>query len=312
MKLSHLARPCLVIALAACGGDPEPSPVDSGIIDDLAVIPETPEGAIRIDFPEQIIAPGADVMTCFYTEAFGEDTFVGAADEFQGNRGHHLLLFKPLAGKPAGTVEDCTDEASMATFFPSIFTRNFAGGDVPEGYAVKLPAGSQLVIQQHYVNPMTKPLRVRDAVMLHTVEAAAVTEELSFFALTDVSFEIPPQVSEHTVEIDCEPVEDVEMLMFGPHMHEWGERMGISLSRDAGATWETVHEVPAWDVTFRDLPPVGRLFDAPLVVGPGDTLRVSCTFSNTLDEPLGFPKEMCAYYGYFLSPSGAPSWICSD
>lgn len=299
--------------LAACGGDDgqDSKTTDPAVLDDLATIPETPANSMRIDFPEQVIESGDDRMTCFYPEPTDAEYFVQGADAYQGDYGHHLLLFKSILDKPAGTVEDCTDEAAMASFLPNIFTSEFAGGQIPDGYAVRVPAGTHIVLQQHYVNTTAKPIRVRDAVFLHKTDAASVQHELGFVAMTDVEFEIPAKTTGQKVSVECSPAEDdTQILLVGPHMHEHGERITLEKSSDGGATWEMVQDVAEWDPSFRDLPPVQRWFDAPLVIDTTDKLKVTCTFGNAAAQPVGFPQEMCAYYGYFLTPKSAPSWIC--
>jgi hypothetical protein len=317
--MTHLTHALIALALATgCdGGAPPPAMTsDSGapldlVRDDLAVIPDITDGSIRIDVPEGVIPPGGDAMNCFYTEPFEEDVWVSAAEEYQGENGHHLLVFRPIMPKPPGIVEDCRDPAVMATFLPSIFANNFAGGALPDGYAVFIPAGTQLVIQQHYVNVTTGPLRVRDAFIMRTVDASEVEVPLSFYALTDVKFEIAPR-AEETVQFECQPNEDgMQMVMFGPHMHEWGTTTRLDLSRDGGESWELLHGVDDWEASYRDLPPVLRRFDSPLVLNESDRVRVSCTFENDLAEPLKFPQEMCAFFGYFISPTENTHWICT-
>jgi hypothetical protein len=306
---------CAICAftLVACGGDDgeEPSGSDPAVLDDLAEIPATPGDVYRIDVPERIVEAGADSMFCFYPPATDAEYYVQTADAYQGEYGHHLLLFRTIAPKEVGTLEDCTEASAMATFLPNIFTSEFAGGTLPDGYAVKVAAGTRIVLQQHYVNTTSKPIRVRDAVFLKKVPKESVQYEVGFAAMTDTGFEIPAKSSGIDVPIECTPPEDdTKLLLLGPHMHEWGEKIRLEKSSDGGTSWEMIQDVPEWDATFRDLPPVQRLFDSPLVLNQSDKLRVTCTFMNDQSQPLKFPQEMCAYYGYFLSPSGNSSWIC--
>lgn len=303
----------LAFALAGCGGDDgeEPKTGDPAVLDDLAEIPATPADVYRIDFPERIVEAGADSMFCYYPEPTDAEYYVQAADAYQGEYGHHLLLFSSILPKEVGTIEDCTEASSMATFMPNIFTSEFAGGTLPDGYAVKVPASTRIVLQQHYVNTSPKPIRVRDAVFLKKVPLESVEHQVGFAAMTDTNFEIPPKSSGVEVPIECSPPEDgVQLLLLGPHMHEWGQSIRLEKSSDGGSSWEMIQDVPEWDATFRDLPPVQRLFDSPLVLDQTDKLRVTCTFGNDQAQPLTFPQEMCAYYGYFLSPSGKAAWIC--
>jgi hypothetical protein len=103
----------------------------------------------------------------------------------------------------------------------------------------------------------------------------------------------------------------MQMVMLGPHMHEWGTHIELDLSRDDGATWELLHGVADWDGSYRDLPPVLRRFGDPLILDTTDRVRVSCSYDNDLAEPLDFPKEMCAFFGYYISPAQNSHWICA-
>lgn len=288
--------------------------VDTGpapIVDDFAVMPEPAEGHWIIEFPEQIIASGADIMTCLYLEPTTEPMWVRKATEHQGENGHHLLLFEAVVEREAGAIVDCTSEASMASLMASIFTENFAGGDLPEEYAVEIPVGTQLVVQQHYVNATLNDLRVRDAMVLETVAAETVETPLNFFALTDLTFNVPNDLAEHSTELNCTVPEDgIEVLLFGPHMHEWGTHLEIERV-DVEGNVTMLHEVAEWRADYRDLPPVQKYFDDPLVLNAGETIRLSCSWINDLERDLRFPNEMCATYGYFISPSGE-NWICAE
>ena len=289
-------------------GDTSAGPIT---IDDFATIPEPREGDWQIDFPERTIDSGADIMACLYLEPTQQDIWVRAAHEYQGQNGHHLLLFQAVVQRPAGTIADCTSEESMASLMASVFTDNFAGGALPEGYAVKVPAGTQLVVQQHYVNATVNNLRVRDAMVLETLPGEAVQTPINFFALTRLTFEVPNDRQEHSVEHNCTvPEDNTRILLFGPHMHEWGTHIEIE-KVDAAGVVHPLHQVEQWRADYRDLPPVARYFDDPLVLNASDTVRLRCTWSNDLDRSLRFPKEMCAVYGYFLAPSGQ-NWICAE
>lgn len=281
------------------------------IVDDFAVRPDADPADILVEFPEMIIESGADVMNCLFLEPLAEDTWVRKATEHQGDNGHHLLLFEAVAQRDAGTIIDCTSEASMAQLMASIFTENFAGGDLPDGHGVLVPAGTQLVVQQHYVNATMNQLRVRDFMVLETMQPEEVETPLNFFALTDLSFSVPNDLEEHSTELNCTVPEDgVQVLLFGPHMHEWGTHLEIERI-DGEGNVTTLHQVEEWRADYRDLPPVMKYFEEPLTLNASDTIRLRCTWINDLDRELRFPFEMCATYGYFIAPSGE-NWICAE
>ncbi|MBX2799144.1 MAG: monooxygenase [Myxococcales bacterium] len=89
-----------------------------------------------------------------------------------------------------------------------------------------------------------------------------------------------------------------------PHMHRLGQSITVTLDRADGPT-EAILSVPAWDFDWQRQ----YAFVDPVVVEPGDRLRVRCTWSNTREfrtsrgaspDPIdvgwgdGTSDEMCA------------------
>lgn len=84
---------------------------------------------------------------------------------------------------------------------------------------------------------------------------------------------------------------DLRLSSVGTHMHWVGRDMKISLERaepepeaDRPAT-ECLVQTPAWDFNWQR----GYRYDAPFeelpVIRTGDTLRMRCTYDNTMDNP---------------------------
>jgi hypothetical protein len=282
------------------------------IVDDLPTVPPLPEGAREYAFPEQIIPPGTEVQTCWFLDPEQADVYADALESYQGQYGHHMVLFYTAAPEPPGTVRDCTSIADMLTLLPAISSVNFGLEKFPEGMAIRLPAGTQLVVQQHYVNTSDKPIRVRDVMHLHLEAKEEVQTLAGFYGVSDVEFVLPPDpASEQEVTFECTVPRDMNLLMMGPHMHEWGVRFTAEVERPGEAPEEVVHVEP-WMAEFRDNPPVHEFGEtSPLRLAAGDILRTKCVFKNTSGAPLEFPSEMCATYGYYFpAPEGSEAWTC--
>ena len=311
------ALPILCLLAMACGTeatDPVAAEPDTnsanGVVDDLPTdIPELGDATL-MEFPEQLIESGTEVQNCLYMEPLEEEMFVSHFNAYQGQFGHHLLMFTSVIDKPPGTVAECGSEASMATLLPAVFASNFVPS-LPGGMAIRLAKGAQIVIQQHYVNTSLNTIRVADAVHLFKVPAADVTEEIGFYGLSDIGFKVPPGEGSKTLTFDCEVPRDLQLLIAGPHMHEWGTGYRASLVPQTGDPI-VLSEVGLWDADFRDVPPVSEFFSSRVEAKTGDVVRVECKFENDTDKNLQFPKEMCAVYGY-ISPATPtePNWICA-
>jgi hypothetical protein len=251
--------------------------------------------------PEAVIQPGEDKMFCIFGTYTGDDAGVHALDTFQNGYGHHLLLMGTTASAldfPDGTVADCSAEGdlSMADLEPLVLpTGGSVGGEwaeigvaLADGMAVKLDAGQRWVLQGHTINTTGEPLRVRDVARLTLLEEDAVETWAAPFVLNADDFTIPPGEA-HTLTFDCPVETDLTALYLTGHLHEWGtsfraEHVGVG----------TLYDIPEWDPSWRDAPPVERFDGAGYPLAAGDTLRTTCSWFNDTDEPLAFPTEMCA------------------
>lgn len=308
------------ISLASCSepdasGNEESSSDDgAAAMEDFPTAPAVPAGAREYEFPEQIIQPGAEVQNCIFLDPEEADIYATALESYQGVYGHHFVVFYTAAPEVPGTVRDCSTVADMLTLIPAISSVNFGLEKFPEGMAVRIPKGTQLVLQQHYVNTSDKPLRVKDIMHLHIKAKEEVETLAGFWGVSDITFELPPDGSEQVVEFDCVAPRDMKVLMAGPHMHEWGLRFQTSIVRqDGDGTPEVVVDVDPWLAEYRDNPPVKEFGEEhPLELKEGDIVRTKCVFKNTTDEPLAFPSEMCASYGYYFpAPNGSETWTCA-
>ncbi len=294
MRLLLVALPLLTLA---CGG--ESTPTKTGPIEDFAEPTPAPPGAIEFQLPEARIFPGSDIQYCHYLEPTTEDMYLKGFESFQGKNGHHLVLFRSVIPLEPGTVRECSSGADMAFLIPVITSVQFGLENFPEGMAIRVPKGSQLVLQQHYINTRTHSILVRDVARLLPVDRSEVQLLAGFFGISDIGFSIAPDNQDAVVDFDCRVPHDMKILLAGPHMHEWGR--SFSASFGPADALENIIDIPAWDASMRDAPPVKNWgVDAPLQLHEGDRMQTTCVFRNDTDEPLEFPKEMCATYGYFF------------
>lgn len=308
---------CLSLVLVLSAGC-WPSIDDGGPDEDAAVddfpesIPEPAAGVRVIELEEQVIEPGTEVQLCYFFEPEAADLYAKALASFQGKFGHHAVLFRSVAPEPAGTIRDCTSLADMVNLIPVISSINFGLESFPENTALKVAAGTQLVVQQHYVNTGDQPIRVRDVLHLTVLPKEEVKTLAGFYGLGSVDFNLPPDGGvEQIVELSCAAPRDMNILLMGPHMHEWGKRIVTEVLRPEGPPSEVIRVDP-WLAQYRDEPPVKEYsLEAPLVLKAGDVIHTTCVFDNTSDRELKFPSEMCATYGYYFpAPDGSEEWTC--
>jgi hypothetical protein len=306
-----------VLASTACeegDGTMDEMVAEDEVVDDLAEIPPKPDSDLVREYisAEQIVPPGTEVQTCYFLEPEEADMYARALTSFQGEYGHHFVLFSAAVPEAPGTVRDCTRIEDMINLIPAISSVNFGLEEFPPGMAIRIATGTQLVLQQHIVNTSEHPIRVRDGMHLELLKKEDVEILAGFYGISDVGFVLPPNEGvEQEVEFHCEVPRDMNLLLMGPHMHEWGVR--FSAAAGPADALEEIIRIDPWFAEYRDEPPVTEWgVDAPLRLQQGDLIQTTCVFNNTAGEDLEFPGEMCATYGYYYpAPEGSEAWTCA-
>ncbi len=300
MRLKLVVWGAAMAALgSACGAGEAPAPE---VRDVRVAIPEPDARYFDIVTPEVMIRAGGDQAFCLYLD-YSFDVDEGARNlvTLQGAGGHHIVVLTSAKPKPNGTLEECTDNASMKDIRPLVIP-----SELPEGHAVFMGKSGQLVLQFHYVNTTDKQLLVRDVARLEMVRAEDVSTWVGSFATTDALFDVHPGETEH-VAFDCSSQEDVDLLLVGGHLHEYGTRFELMVGPDTDHL-ESIYLVDPWYADFRDAPPVTLLRDNPLHLAKGTIVRTICDWNNPDDVDLQFPDEMCAAFGYVSGTKNA--WLC--
>lgn len=284
----------LVIAsvLVGCGGE-ETS-------DDVAE--PAPDKLMWESAPFEV--PAGETFTCFYTDVITDrELSVLSAAGVQGNGGHHVSLYYVDNHRKPGAF-DCTKLGEMQDWHFVVG----AGGEgndtddvatLPEGLAIKIPAGKQLLIQAHYINTTGAAFTQVDKLEVTFTDPKNVTAYASDFVVFNDAFEIPPMGS-LSVTSTCEVEQDLQLALLIGHMHEQGVHYRLESVNAEGESVEVLYE-EAWEAAFASHPPIRKYsMDAPLSIAKGTLLKQSCTWDNTTPQPLLFPTEMCIGFAYYF------------
>jgi hypothetical protein len=249
--------------------------------------------------------PAGDSSNCFYTGAHSPADFnVPSATAIQGPTGHHALIYYIDADRPVGH-HICSD-AEMVSWNQIIGASlvDGNGGEfqtgVPAGAAVKVPEGKQIVIQFHHVNTTGKPMMVDDSVTIKSLAASDVKFFINSWLMFDEQVELPAQAKTTRVT-ECTVDEDLDVITFAGHMHEWGTH--YTLER-LGAGAATLYDSD-WSPSYSSHPPlVTYTLDAPYKLAAGTLIRQTCVWDNNTPDVMTVPKEMCAAFAYYFPDHG--------
>lgn len=310
------------IQLVACGGNSgggssssHGAPSKDGTTHELT--PKSPATTdVVYTVPAQTIDPGTEKLFCTYLAPLEQQLVVTGFATTQARGGHHMVLYRALAQKPEGTVEDCSTGESMKNLMLALTQTGTqepgaSAIDFPPGNVVVLEPGTQFVTQSHYINTSDSPLVSNDTMTIHTTSAdPSSLTILNLFVASQIDFEIPANTEGYSARAGCTLDRDLKFLSLAPHMHEWGTRIDFSIG--TAAPLDSILSVSGWNAAMRDLPPI-TAFDKPDSghFTTGDSVELQCTWNNTETHSIAFPNEMCAVVGYFTSDASG-NVMCID
>lgn len=296
MNVKRLLVPVFALtSLSACTND------SGGTVDERVDLPPAPEHGRQFVLPEATVVPGEEKIYCWYTTLPDEqDVWVKEYQAYQGAGGHHVVGFITMEDEPDGTIVDCEAAESMAMWLPLLTPTSEGNFVLPAGYGVKIPGGSKLVFQSHYVNASEQPIRVADVVNIFYVDDTEIPgiTPAAPWGNTVLDFALPAGETK-TVGYECTAPSQMKLITLLGHMHEYGKAITIEVGPSGGAM-ETVYEVMEWKPEFRDKSPLREwAVEDPYVIEAGEVMHVSCTWTNDSPDEIRFPREMCASLSWF-------------
>lgn len=271
--------------------------------------------------PHEVVGAGPDDIRCFPVDpGFTADTWIGGTNVAPGDPRvvHHVIVYVdpdregikkvdasgsyPCFGGP-GTSQP----SLLVAWAPGVTPTSY-----PEATGLKVPAGAHLITQIHYHPIATtvldqtgfeikvlpyKPGYVAQIVLLGNAQSARGAIKLlpgPNDPPTGPAFLIPANVPDHVESMEVvipEKIDDIEippsqLLAAGAHMHWAGVDLKIDIERKAPREGQPAKEcllgTPKYDFNWQR----AYAYDEPLeslpVVGPGDKLRFTCKYDNTM------------------------------
>jgi hypothetical protein len=299
---------CLTL-LAGCSSSSPPAVEE---LPELKTVLEAkPANGYQVVLPiVRALQPGADTEMCTWTDLIVDhDVDVRAVQAFQTTGGHHVVLYTTTKTQPAGTTRVCSDD-DMATFRFSAGSGGegqYGKNEAPADLVYRVPAGSQIVLNHHYINATTQVRDAQSAMSIWLADPGMTYRLSGSLAIVDTSLKIPPGPS--TMDIHCTMPRDFKAWYLIPHMHAYGTR--ITITQVTPTATQTLFDVQPWSPSYTFHPPeVRKDPDAPMVFAKGDQLNVHCEWDNTTSSNMTFGIEMCVGFSEFVDDTGAGNLAC--
>ncbi len=238
-----------------------------------------------------------------------EDVWIRALRPIAPPGTHHTLFTLGDATGQPDEVFGC----SAATIGPNMVFGSGVGTDAlefPDGVAIKLAAGTELLLNLHLFNVTRAPITGRSGVEVLRVDPADVVHEAEIVLAGKLrDLEVTPGKS--TQSGSCAMSHDVTVFAVFPHMHQLGSHMRAT-AEPATRSATVLVDAP-YDFEDQRYYPV----EPHVSLAAGDRVTVDCEYQNPSAETIGFGdsslEEMC-FVGLYRYPkaSDAAGFICSE
>lgn len=261
--------------------------------------PPVPVGWFNFQTDEFTVPPGTEKYYCF-SQTLEEDLVIDRLEYYSQPVVHHFLLARTLAPEPDGFAE-------CPVLFRTTWVPLFGTGtqddavQIPDGYAHRLKAGDQLMIQLHLLNTDIEAITTDVSIRMRPASDQNA-QPVGIYAFGTNNIELPPN-TETTIRNECKIPEGktIDVFAFFPHMHQMGREMELEIQTH-DSIWKSVFLDNSFNFDQQAIVPQS------LRLLPGDLTRTSCRYTNTTAETVLFGDssrdEMCYLVTYTTSQSG--------
>jgi hypothetical protein len=248
--------------------------------------------------PEAYAVPAAGTIEYTYVivpTGFKEDRWISSAEVRPENRAvvHHAnvyvrepgstwlreypygRLFVPEEkGERVGTGGSSSAGATVREQMIAGYIPGRPARQVPPGYGMLIPAGSDLVFQLHYT---TNGKAIEDRTKVGFIFATREPQKRVIrIQASNAGFVIPPGAAAYPVSGTAEVGIECEVLDAYPHMHLRGQSMTLSAIYPTGER-DQLLSVPKYDFNWQLVYELGQ----PKLMPKGTILRADATFDNS-------------------------------
>ncbi|MBL8214925.1 MAG: hypothetical protein JNK87_29665 [Bryobacterales bacterium] len=248
-----------------------------------------------VTMPESYTPPrGKDDYRCFVvSNPFDEPMYVKTADVIPGNRRivHHVILYLDTRGQGAkldeaepgpgytcfgGPGVDLDINAAVAGWAPGSAPKR-----LPDGIAVQIPKGAQVIMQVHYY---ARGVTAEDQTRVGLYFAKERIERRLFYVpVLNTRFTIPPgnAIYPVTANFPIPPLLDARAIQIFPHMHLLGRQIIVEYTEPRQTTPKPLIRIDDWDFNWQGF----YNFKDPVPLPALSNIRLRCTFDNSEGNP---------------------------
>ncbi|HLK41284.1 MAG TPA: hypothetical protein VKU41_31250 [Polyangiaceae bacterium] len=268
----------------------------------------TPPGAIAVD-------PGQEAFMCYYkTLPNTAEVDVGKIQSWMTpGSSHHFIAYEEGQGgglfggspQPDGTLQACNFGGGTWMYATSL-PGQVIEMKMPDGVGLPLSAGTQVMLNMHFINPGTTTAYPQ--VKLNLVYVQNIQYKAAAMVSFNPTINVPPATAAgpgtQTVSGTCSAPTGSNFFVMTTHTHKHATAAEVNYV-SGGVTTNIVN------TTDWEHPDVG-VWTAPnfLTVKAGDSFTYSCSYSNpgatavTVGETAA-SNEMCMAIGYYFPASTA-------
>ncbi len=220
------------------------------------------------------LAPGDEKYLC-WTGRLPADRNV-AVREISAENGpgtHHTFLsWTLLQDEPEGMTE-C--RVSFKTTWIPIFVGGVATSPLrmPDGTAVDLERGKQLVLQLHLQNTTRRPIVNRVTMRLTLQPEGETFVPAGIYGMDNRVLHLPAKTTDVRTKMSCPSSRAMNVFAVLPHMHKLGKLLRIF--KNGAQTFEH-----PWNFDDQPITPL------EMQVNLNDDLAVECSHDNPFDSPV--------------------------
>ncbi|HVV82733.1 MAG TPA: hypothetical protein VHE35_06615 [Kofleriaceae bacterium] len=298
-RVTSLLSLASALIAGAAAGCIDPAPEDG-----------PPDGYVRFEPTPIPVAAGASGQWVQYVAGpVAQDLDVVDIIGEQGPGGHHAVLYATPDVEPVGTTRDwrAVDQVTDR-FLGGVGGEGGEAIRLPEGAVFRVPAGDALYINTHYLNATDEDEVGTTRLDVKLEPASPDRKAVTLFTNVTVDFDLP---AEHATsrEITCTVEDDLDLVMYTNHMHDYGVSTRTTITPPGGEP-TVLKDDPVWSPEWQSNPNFARATVAqPLHLARGTVVTTTCAWNNTTSRDLTFPDEMCLFLSFQL---GSRDLACVD